>query len=80
MRSPETVTIASRTSLIASDVLLLGVTWFSTLKWRHLTRAAGRTTESLSGILFRDGKWFLVSVAREELTAIWGPLGTIYCA
>ena len=50
-----TVTIASRTSLIAADIIVIGVTWWSTYGLRQLTRDA-RLGTSFGTLLLRDGE------------------------
>ena len=54
------MTIASRTSLIAADVILIVVTWrYTWPEWKRIRRANptdGGIRMSLYGVLLRDGK------------------------
>ena len=75
------VTIASRTSLIAADVILIAVTWrYASPEWKRIRRANptdGGIGVSLYGVLLRDGKsndkWGVVRLPSSEMLA-----GTIY--
>ena len=50
------VTIISRSSLIASDLIVIVVTWFATYKTTKLARASGHKARmTLSVLLLRDG-------------------------
>ncbi len=50
------VTIISRTCLIASDLIVIIVTWLATYKTTRLARATGHKTRvTLSVLLLRDG-------------------------
>ncbi|RPD64240.1 hypothetical protein L227DRAFT_560964 [Lentinus tigrinus ALCF2SS1-6] len=55
------LTIASRTSLIAADICVIAVTWWSTYGIRKLTRDA-RLETSFGTLLLRDGTIYFMSV------------------
>ena len=54
------MTIASRTSLIAADVILIVVTWrYTWPEWKRIRRADAMAADigmTLYGVLLRDGK------------------------
>ena len=51
------VTIASRTCLIAADLLVLCVTWRATYRATQMARASGNGAKrTFSGTLLRDGE------------------------
>ncbi|KAI0722514.1 hypothetical protein C8Q76DRAFT_793560 [Earliella scabrosa] len=55
------VLIVSRTCLITSDILVLGITWNATYRASREIKALGQRT-SLSDILFRDGVVYFVAL------------------
>ncbi|RPD76439.1 hypothetical protein L226DRAFT_569703 [Lentinus tigrinus ALCF2SS1-7] len=63
LEPPSNLTIASRTSLIAADICVIAVTWWSTYGIRKLTRDA-RLETSFGTLLLRDGTiYFIVLLA-----------------
>ncbi|KAI0807997.1 hypothetical protein C8Q74DRAFT_1230487 [Fomes fomentarius] len=52
-------TIICRVCLLASDLLVMAITWNATYRTRRVARALGHNT-SLSGILFRDGAIYFI--------------------
>lgn len=50
-----TVTIVSRATLMAADVLVIAVTWANTYRLRKASHDA-RVDGSFSGLLLRDGE------------------------
>lgn len=64
-RVPTTVTVASRVSLIFSDVIVLVTTWTVTHAYRNqdILHGFGRTT-TLAGVLYKNGAFALMRVCK----------------
>ena len=65
------VTIASRTCLMAADLLLVGITWYKLGRGRRMVMATNMKLNgtSLAHVLLRDGKsWTLSCCGRRSFT------------
>ena len=60
------VSIVSRVSSVLADAVVVGVTWRKTFRQYKEALHLG-IDASISGILFRDGKWQLREIARSVL-------------